>query len=341
MSPGSLVHIGDKFKDKTEIIFMKFNKDDYERTSVSVDDIPNHKELDDKYLWWIIVDSLSDVKTVEKLAQKFEINELVTENILNTSQRTNIEEHKHFVFTVVKRLFLNKDDQIDIEQISLIIGKNFVITFLENGITPFNSLFSRVEEPNNKLRKLGSDYLSYLILDFIVDDYFYIIEDINIRMEDIEVDIIERPDQKALIKIHKLRKELMMLQKIIWPLREVISTLVRFDGSIIKDSSNIYYRDVYDHLFQILDTVDAFMDMLSGMLDIYLTNNGNKMNEVMKVLTIISTIFMPITFIVGVYGMNFDFMPELRMVYGYTSVWLFMFAIVSGMIVYFRKKKWI
>ena len=341
LSPGTLIHVGDNYKDKTEMILIKYNKEVYEKKYIGIEDIPYYKDLDNNHVWWLIVDNLSNIDIIEKISHRFEVNELITENILNTAQRTKIEDHKNFIFALTKRLYLNKEEEIDGEQISLIVGKNFLITYLENGMKTLDNLLLRTEEEENKLRKLGPDYLAYLVLDFIVDDYFYIIEDINLRMEDVENVIIDKPSQKALIKIHKLRKELMTIQKVIWSLREVISTFVRFDGRIIKESTTIYFKDVYEHLFHILDIIDTFMDMLAGMFDIYLSSNGNRMNEIMKILTIFSTIFMPITFIVGIYGMNFDDMPELRMKYGYPGVWLIMLTIATSMILYFKKKKWI
>jgi len=235
----------------------------------------------------------------------------------------------------------DKANEINYEQVSIIFGQNFVISFQEKEGDVFNPIRERIRTNKGRIRKMGADYLAYSLIDAIVDSYFNIIEKLGENIEDIEDTMIANPTPETLRAIHKLRRKMISLRKSVWPLREVVSAFERSDSSLIEESTRIYLKDVYDHTIQVIDTVETFRDMLSGMLDIYLSSISNKMNEIMKVLTIIATIFIPLTFIVGVYGMNFEYMPELKWRWSYPFIWFVMLMVGFSMLIYFRKKKWI
>jgi magnesium transporter len=234
-----------------------------------------------------------------------------------------------------------KTNEINAEQVSIILGHNFVISFQEREGDVFNPLRERIRGGKGRVRKRGADYLAYCLIDIIIDNYFIIFEQLGERIEGLYEDLITTPTPEAFHEIQKLKQEIIFLRKSIWPLRELISALERGESSLISDSTGIYFRDVYDHTIQVIDTMETFRDLISGMVDIYLSSVSNKMNEIMKVLTIIATIFIPLTFITGIYGMNFKYMPELEWRWGYFGVWIGMVVIISGMIIYFRKKRWL
>jgi len=278
---------------------------------------------------------------MEKIANHFGIHSLVMEDILNTGQRPKMDDMDDYVYVVLKMLNYNEeDDEIDAEQISIILGQNFVISFQEKERDVFEPIRERIRKNKGRIRKKGADYLAYTLLDSVVDIYFTILEKIGERIEFLEEELVENPSTQTLQEIHGLKREMIFLRKSIWPLREVISGLERGESSLIKETTVIYLRDVYDHTIQVIDTVETFRDMLSGILDVYLSSISNKMNEVMKVLTIIATIFIPLTFLAGVYGMNFRYMPELEWRWGYFTALFLMAVIGIGMVIYVRKKKW-
>jgi len=229
------------------------------------------------------------------------------------------------------------------EQVSLILGPNFVISFQEEGKEGdlFEVVRERLRSSKGKLRKMGADYLLYALLDAIVDGYFVILERLGERIEVLEEELLANPSQLTLQNIHTMKREMIFLRKSVWPLREVISGLQRGESPLITETTGPYLRDVYDHTIQVIDAVESFRDMLAGMLDIYLSSISNRLNEVMKLLTIIATIFIPLTFIVGVYGMNFKLMPELEWRWGYPAVWLVMVVVAGLMLAFFRRKRWL
>jgi magnesium transporter len=226
------------------------------------------------------------------------------------------------------------------EQVSIVVGDKFVLSFQESVGDVFEPIRDRIRNSKGRIRKMGSDYLAYALLDAVVDGYFSVLETIGDTIESMEEQLAKEPTEDILRQIHSLKREMIFLRKSIWPLRELISSLQRSDSDLISESTDVFLRDVYDHTIQVIDTVESFRDIVSGMLDLYLSSISNKMNAVMKVLTIIATIFIPLTFIAGIYGMNFKYMPELEWRWSYAVVWLIMILIAAGMIMYFRKKKW-
>jgi magnesium transporter len=236
---------------------------------------------------------------------------------------------------------MDNSNEIVTEQISLILGPNFVISFQEKKGTVFNPIRERIRNDKGRIRKMGSDYLAYSLLDLIVDNYFIIMEKLGEKIEFLEEEVVTHPTPETLQTIHHLKREMIFLRKGVWPLREVVSGLERGESSLIKESTRIYLRDVYDHTIQTIDTIETYRDMVSGMLDIYLSSISNRLNAVMKVLTIIATIFMPLTFLAGIYGMNFKYMPELTWKWGYPVLCLIMIGIGIFMLAYFKKKNWL
>ena len=253
-----------------------------------------------------------------------------------------MEDFDDYLFVVLKMFrFDEKDGETKTEQISLILGSDFVFSFQESEGDVFDSIRERLRNNKGRIRKAGADYLVYSLMDAVVDNYFMILEKLGETIEEIEDKLVTNPTSETLQTLHDLKREMIFLRKSVWPLREVISRLEKAESPLINKSTFVYLRDVYDHTIQVMDAVDTYRDMLSGMLDIYLSSISNRMNEIMKVLTVIATIFIPLTFITGIYGMNFEFMPELGQPWGYPVVLSVMLAIALVMLVYFRRKKWI
>ena len=291
---------------------------------------------------WINIDGLHSIETIEKIGKHFELHPLILEDILNTGQRPKCEDYEKCLFMVLKMLRYNdEDNSVRSEQVSLVLGQNFVISFQEAVGDVFEQVRDRIRNAKGRIRKMAADYLAYTLIDSIVDNYFLILERIGEQIESMEEELIAKPSDKTVRMIHSLKRELIFLRKSVWPLRELINSLQKTESSLITDSTEPYLRDVYDHTIQVIDTIESFRDMVSGMLDIYLSSISNQMNAVMKVLTIIATIFIPLTFIAGIYGMNFKYMPELEWRWGYGLVLLVMIAIAVIMLIYFRRKKWL
>jgi magnesium transporter len=291
---------------------------------------------------WINIDGLHDVELVGKIGKHYEIHPLVLEDIVNTTQRPKFENMDTYLFVVIKMLtYDDKQEAIQSEQVSIILSRSVVISFQECVGDVFENIRDRLRTAKGRIRNMGADYLMYTLLDAVVDNYFTVLEKLGERIEGLEERLVSNPTEQMLHRIHILKSELISLRKSVWPLREVISSLERSESGLIKKVTGVYLRDVYDHTIQVIDTLESFRDMASGVLDIYLSSISNRMNAVMKVLTIIATIFIPLTFIAGIYGMNFKYMPELEWKWGYLTVWLIMIAVVIVMLTYFRKKKWL
>jgi magnesium transporter len=253
-----------------------------------------------------------------------------------------MEDFEKYIFFVLKMLYTDeKNHEIHSEQVSFILGKNFVISFQESIGDVFDSVRGRIRGGKTRIRKKDADYLAYALTDAVVDGYFGILEKIGERIEVLEEDLISNPDPKILQEIYNLKREMIYIRKSVWPLREVINNLLREESNIIKESTHIYLRDLYDHTIQVIDTVETFRDLISGMVDMYMSSVSNKMNEVMKVLTIFAAIFIPLTFIAGVYGMNFQYMPELNLPWAYPAIWIVIILVGLTLLLYFKHKKWL
>ena len=341
LAPGTLVHDGDKKVEKAKITII-----DYDATQFQEKEVETIEECfpfrDTPTITWINVDGLHEVGIIEKIGKHFSIHPLILEDILHTGQRPKMEDFEDHIFLVVKMFYYDeKDNEIKMEQVSLLLGSNFVISFQEREGDIFNSIRERIRNHKGRIRRMKADYLGYALLDTIVDNYFIILEKIGENIENMEEELVTRPTPETLQAIHNLKRELIVLRKSIWPLREVVNSLERGESPLINEATGVYLRDVYDHTIQVIDTIETFRDMVSGMLDIYLSSISNKMNEVMKVLTIIATIFIPLTFVAGLYGMNFEFMPELKWHWGYFAALLVMAAVAVFMVFFFRRKRWL
>lgn len=340
LPPGSLVHIGERRAEGVRIEVISYDESSVlEATTARIEECFPFKEKPG--VTWINVEGLHQTEIIQKLGDCYGFHPLVLEDILNTDQRPKMEDYGDYLYIVLKMLHSGKSAELRTEQVSLILGNNFVISFQEGPGDVFNALRERIRNGKGRIRRLSSDYLAYALIDAIVDNYFAVLEGLGERIEQVEEELLAIPKTATLQKIHELKREMIFLRRAVWPLREVISGLQRGESTLVADNTRLYLRDVYDHTIQVIDTIETSRDMLSGMLDIYLSSISNRMNEIMKFLTIVGTIFIPLTFIVGIYGMNFRHMPELEWHYGYFGVMGFMLLIAVGMLSYFRKKKWL
>ena len=341
LPPGTLVHVGEKRLDRATI-----NVFDYDEESLSEKDVPKPEDCfafrDKPTVTWINVNGLHDVSIIEQLGTHFGLHPLVMEDILHTAQRPKVEDYDQYIYAVVKMLTYDDETrEIGAEQVSLILGSRFVLSFQEREGDVFGPVRQRIRSAKGRIRKMGADYLLHGLLDSVVDGYFTVLEKVNERAETLQDALTTELIPTTQREIHELRRQLIFLRKSVWPLREAVGALQRGQSTLISDSTDVYLRDLYDHTIQVMETVDTLRDMCSGLLDIYLASISNRMNEIMKVLTIIASLFIPLTFIAGVYGMNFEHMPELAWRWSYPVVWVVMIGAVASMLVYFRKRGWI
>jgi magnesium transporter len=296
-----------------------------------------------KTVTWVNVDGLKDIALLQKLCEEFNIHPLVIEDILATDQRPKVENYDDYLYIVSRMLDFNGKFHVASEQISIILTPTFVISVQEKKGDLFESVRNQVRNNKGKLRKSGPDFLAYSLLDRIVDHYFIILEQLGERIEFMEEELVRSPTPKTLQMIHRMKRDMVVLRKSVWPMRELVSGLEREgrgDSKLIRKGTAIYLRDLYDHTIQVIDTIETYRDIVSGMLDIYLSSISYRLNEVMKVLTIIGTIFIPLTFVTGLYGMNFEYMPELSSPLGYPAVLLVMLIMGLVMLLFFRQRKW-
>jgi len=310
-----------------------------EKTDIKIEDCFGYK--DTPSVTWINVEGIN-VDVIKKIDGHFGIHPLVAEDIINLGQRPKVEDYDDYVFIVIKMIYFDKNgEDLMAEQISLLVGSNYVISFQECEGDVFDPIRDRLRLAKGRIRSLGADFLAYALLDAIVDHYFVLLEKIGMKMEALEERLMTDGNQDQSRAIHRQKRDMVFLRKQIWPVREVLSSLRRDELKLFSDVTRVYLRDVYDHTIQVMDTVESFRDMLTGLHDMHMTVISTKMNEVMKVLTVFATIFIPLTFIAGIYGMNFDYMPELHWKWGYYVLLGLMTAAVFGMIFFFRKKKWL
>ena len=341
LPPGSLIHIGDRLTEKIKITVF-----DYDEAHLQEKEIKTVGECrqfkDSPTVAWIQIEGIHDTQILEELGAVFGLHPLTLEDILNTDQRPKMEDFCEYIYIVLKTFYNHADENNETtsEQISIILGPTFVISFQEKETDIFKPIRERIRAGKGRLRKSGADYLAYSLIDTIVDNYFTILEHLGEKIEIIEESLVKNPSTQTLQAIQHLKREMIFLRKSVWPLRETISSLERTECQLIQEATGLFLKDIYDHTIQVIDTIETFRDMLSGILDIYLSSISNRMNEIMKVLTIIATIFMPLTFLAGVYGMNFKYMPELEWHWGYFFILGIMITIAVSMLVYFRKKRW-
>ena len=341
LPPGTPVFIGDKKTEKAKVTILDYDEAQFQDREIrDVEECIPFKES--PTVTWINIDGVHDVEFIQKLGESFDLHPLIIEDIVNTQQRPKMEESEKYIYIVLKMLYVDDEKgDTQVEQVSVVLGKNFVLSFQEKEGDIFESIRERIRNGKGRIRKMGADYLAYALIDAVVDHYFIILERDGEKIEELEDKVVADPEPETLQEIHRLKREMIFLRRSTWPLRELVNNLERGELPLIQKTTRIYLRDVYDHTIQVIDTLETYRDMLSGMHDTYLSSISNRMNEVMKVLTIIATIFIPITFIAGIYGMNFEFMPELKWRWAYFGVWGIILFIALGMVFFFRRKKWL
>ncbi len=341
LPPESLVFTGTRKTDQTIIKIIDYDGQSlHEETTVKSGDLLPF--MDKATLTWIDIEGLHDVEMIREIGDHFSIHPLVLEDVLNVNQMPKVEIGENYIYVVLKMLSYNDNtNKVDGEQVSIITGENYVITFQEREDDMLDPIRERIRTNKGRIRNMGADYLCYSLLDIITDHYFILLEKIGEQMEDLEEELMQGPRKETLKQLYLLKRENMLLRKSVRPLREVITRLERSESKLIHRKTMPYLRDLYDHTIQVIDTVETYRDLVAGLVELYLSSVNNRMNEVMKVLTIIATIFIPLTFIAGIYGMNFQYMPELEWPWAYFAVLFIMFLIAIGMLLYFKRKKWI
>ncbi len=341
LSPGTLLHIGERRLDTARLELISYTPDQLERQ----DDLSADACLEScrsPGLHWVNLLGIHDVPLVEQLGTGFGLNSLALEDLLNTDHRPKVENFGDSLLVIVKILsFDETGDRLASEQVSIALTETAVLSIQEQPGDVFDGVRERLRSPRGRHRQRGADYLAYSLIDSVVDSYFPVLERLGEILTDIEEELADRPQRATLQRIHTLKRDLMIVRKAVWPLREVVSSLEREGSELIDERTIPFLRDLYEHLIQIIDTAEIYRDSVSGLLDLYLSSVSQRTNEIMKVLTVMATIFIPLTFLVGVYGMNFDYMPELRWQWGYPALWLVMIACVAGMLIAFWRKKWL
>lgn len=338
--PGTLVHIGKVHSDTTTVSYTAFNAEQiWEQDINTISECPLPAE--DRVLW-VNINGVSDTATIEEVGKCFSLHPLLLEDVVNTQQRPKVEEYGEYLFIVLKMLFMNESaNVINSEQVSLVLGPNYVISFQEAESQVFELVRERIRNSKGRIRQMGADYVAYSLIDAIIDNYFDVLEQLGEKIDLVEEKLVSDPTNEILQTIHIFKREMIYVRKAVWPVREVLNNLEHGESALINETTVVYVRDAYDHTIQIIETMETYRDMLSSMMDIYLSSISYRMNEIMKVLTIIATLFIPLTFIVGLYGMNFKYMPELSWPWGYPLVLIVMLAVIVYMLIYFRRKRWI
>lgn len=338
--PGTLIHTGEKLIQEPIITLIDYNQLEYnENESVSWELCTPLERTD--ITRWIHVQGIHDVEMIQKIGSNFDIHPLILEDILHTQQRPKAELLSDSIYITIRAFKYDDNELLDSEQISFLIGNRFLVSFQESGINLFEPIKARISKELGRIRKGSSDYLAYALIDLIIDQYFVIIDNISDRIEAIEDEVLKFPTNEILQEIHILKRNMITLKRNVWPIREIISRLFREDTSLIEDATHVYLRDLNDHIVQINDLVETYREILTGIMDIYLSSVSNKLNEVMKVLAVISTIFIPLTLFASIYGMNFRVMPELDIPWSYPILLIGMLTLGITLAVYFRRKRWI
>lgn len=341
LPPGTLVHIGKKKANQIKLELIQYSQDSFESNEFT-NALDCVKNINDKNITWLNIDGLHDTEAIALIGEKFKLHPLLLEDVLDTNQRPKFEDFDTYLFVSLKMLGLKKDGKSIIsEQISFVLGQNWLISFQERQGDFFDDIRLRLKESKGNIRLKSSDYLLYRLLDAIVDNNFYVADFFSDNISVLEEKVINQPDQQIMCEIQQLKKELIKFRKSVVPLRDMLSSLQKDESNLIEDFTLRYLRDVHDHIIQVIENIELQRESLSSLTDLYLSGISNKMNKIMQMLTIIATIFIPLTFIVGVYGMNFDNLPELHLKYGYFYIWGIMIGIILFMMRYFKRKGWL
>lgn len=345
--PGTLTYIGKKIAAQPVVTILEYNEFDFSETR-HTDIEASMVNVRNGMIRWINVEGVHDTALVEKIGKMFDIHPLTLEDIVNTNQRPKFEEYDNYLVNIMRMIYedeecKSKNEMYVSEQLTiLLMNKKTVISFQEaNGGDVFDIVRTRIRQGKGRIRKNSADYLAYCLIDAVVDSYFEVLEHFGDELEKMEDELVGNPKNETIRKLHEMKREISYLRKSVWPMRDMVNNIERSESDLISDSTFVYLRDAQDHIIRVIDTVEFYRDLIGGMIDLYMSSMSNRMNEVMKTMTIITTIFVPLTFIVGVYGMNFEFMPELHTQFGYYIVWLVMIVIVVILFVFFRIKKWL
>jgi magnesium transporter len=339
--PGTLIYTGKKSDKNFHVECFDYTKDTIEETVLlNIEDAINYKLTDS--VTWINVDGLKHIDQIENIGKQYDLHPLVLEDIVNITQRPKIDEYEGYLFVVLKMLYYDDNENIVIEQVSFVLGKNYVLTFQESEGDVFDSIRERIRLGNGRIRGLKSDYLMYALIDSVVDHYFSIIETLGNKIEDLETELFAGTARENInIEVQQLKREILKVRRAIFPLRDIINRIEKSNHPLIFKRTITYFRDVYDHLIQVSENIDIYREMIWSLMDMYMTTISNRMNEVMKVLTIMSSIFIPLTFLAGIYGMNFEHIPELKYHNAYFILLGVMFLIFVGLLFYFKRRRWL
>ncbi len=339
LSPGTLIHIGETRTDSVTVT--RFNYAGTHCDEQVVTDMEALQPPADETVTWVNVGGVHKVEVLEGFGKCFGLHPLLLEDIANTDQRPKLDDYETYLFLVMKMLTTSDRGDILVEQVSFVLGRNYVLSFQENGTDVFGAVRDRLKGGKGRLRQNGSDYLIYALIDAVVDQYFAVLEMLGERIESLQERVMADPKPETLQNIHALKRQLLFVRRAVWPLREAINNLSRSECPFLHEPTKLFFRDVYDHVVQIVDTIETLREMVSASLDIYLSSVSYRLNAVMRVLTVITTIFMPLSFIAGIYGMNFEHMPELKWAWGYPMALGIMGLVAGIMLIGFRRKNWL
>ena len=341
LAPGTIVYVGNKAKKDLFIDVFDYNKDYLDEKQLkNIEEAFTYENKET--ITWINVNGLNHVNEIEKLGKDFELHPLIIEDIANTKQRPKLDEHEEYVFVVLKMLYFDQEQNLKFENISFVQGSNYLLSFQESDGDVFDSVRERLRNSKGRVRSQGADYLLYALMDAIVDNYFNLMEVMGEKIEELEENLFEEKSNNDLIQeIHNLKREILRIRRAVYPLRDVVNRMDKVEASLVTEKTQLYLRDLYDHVIQVSESIDIQRELIWSLMDMYMTTISNRMNEVMKVLTIMATIFIPLTFIAGVYGMNFENIPELKFQYGYFVLWGIMVVVFLGMLYYFKRREWL
>lgn len=340
-APGTVTYVGRKEQVETVLEVIDYNADVFERVISKTPEDAFKFEEEDRTTW-INIDGLSNTGEIEKIGKYYDLHPLIIEDIVNTNQRPKIDEYSDYFFIVAKMLYYREDGRLENEHISMVLGKNYVITFQEAGGDVFDGVRERLSKAKGRIRSRGADYLVFALLDAIVDNYFVVVEEMSDKIEAMEERVFDpQPNDDITLEIQELKRTMLRIRRAVNPLREVVSRLEKMDHDLVQEQTINYLKDLYDHMLQVSENIEIYREMTWGLMDMYMTSISNKMNEVMKVLTIMASIFIPLTFLAGIYGMNFEYMPELQFRFSYPILLVIMTVLIIGMLIYFRRKRWL
>ncbi len=341
LAPGTIVYTGDKQESDLYIEVFDYNKLKFEEKELNkIEDAFSY--VNSFPVTWININGLNHVDVIEKIGSHYKLHPLILEDIANTQQRPKVDEYNNYLFIVLKILYFNKEGGLSIEHISFVLGDSYVISFQESDGDVFDGIRNRIRTGKGIIRAKGADYLLYALMDAVVDNYFSLIEVIGDKIEQLEDSLFEEKNNDNITyDIQNLKREILKIRRAVFPLREVVNRIEKSEHKLIEEKTQNYLRDLYDHIIQVSENIEISREMIWGLMDMYMTTISNKMNEVMKVLTIIASIFIPLTFLAGIYGMNFENIPELKFKYGYHTLWAIMIILFFGLLYYFKRKKWL